>query len=51
MLIINTAYYYALPTANLSSDTLLMTRNLSRKHQTILPVCREGTEYLSRGSH
>lgn len=47
-MLINTAYYYALPTANLSSDTLLMTWNLYRKHQTSFPVCTEGTAYLSR---
>lgn len=44
----NTVYYYALPTANASSDTRFMTQNLYHKHQTSLPMCREGTEYLSR---
>ena len=35
-------------TANLFSDTLLVTWNLYYKHQTRLPMCRKGTEYLSR---
>lgn len=48
MLIINTVYYHALLTANIFSDTPLMTWNLYHKHQTSLPMCREGTEYLSR---
>lgn len=48
MHIINTVYNYALPTANLFSDSLLMTWNLYHEHQTSFPMCRERTEYLSR---
>lgn len=50
-MLINTAYYYAAPTANLSSDSLLVTWSLCRIHQTNLPMCRARNWIFKRGSH
>lgn len=50
-MLINTAYYYAAPTANLSSDSLLVTWSLCRIHQTSLPMCKARNWIFKQGSH